>query len=58
MTFTDDLDASAPTAQEAMADFLLDQAEAPHDCGSCEWCVEIAKAAAKMVPTAHINPPF
>lgn len=41
---------ATPTLAEAMADAILDAAEAPHDCGTCEWCIACTEALVAMLP--------
>lgn len=47
----------APTRGEADLDAFLDTFEAPHDCGTCEWCVATATRVRAMLPLDS-NPPF
>lgn len=47
---------ATPTLAEAMTDAILDAADGVHDCGSCEWCVATAQAAASMVPSTSVAP--
>jgi hypothetical protein len=46
-----------PTDAEAEIDHILDLL-APHQCNTCEWCIAVDAAAANMLPSVDLDPPF
>lgn len=47
---------ATPTQGEADLDAFLDTFEAPHDCGTCEWCIATAEAVRAMLPSTSVAP--
>lgn len=47
---------ATPTFGEAALDAFLDTFDAPHDCGTCEWCIHTAKAVLAMLPSTSVAP--
>lgn len=50
-------DPRTPSASEAAQDAAIDASLPAHDCGTCEWCVAVADALAKMIPS-NAKAPF